>query len=145
MCGFYKLSIDVTSLLHSGWLGTSSYYRLLGVLNPVNRVVYGQLIGLAFGYRSWFFQGNTSGSTCCPSFQASVSLPKLHRHGNLIVGLVATNSGRTSGRCPAKRQIGECRGLSHRFRCLCCYTQQHHQNKRQRQHSRFHHAPPLLS
>lgn len=47
---------------------TSSCHRLLGLLDAVDSVVHGQLVGLAFGDGGGFGCLDFPGSLDCPSF-----------------------------------------------------------------------------
>ena len=60
-----------------GWLRTGSCHRLLGLLDAVDSVVHGQLVGLAFGDGGGFRKTDPTSTTRCPSFQASTAVPQL--------------------------------------------------------------------
>lgn len=60
-----KLSLPFRALF---LLVTSSCHRLLGLLDAVDSVVHGQLVGLAFGDGGGFGCLDFPGSLDCPSF-----------------------------------------------------------------------------
>lgn len=67
---FVLKNISKTSPLckNSAQLRTGSCHRLLGLLDAVDSVVHGQLVGLAFGDGGGFGCLDFPGSLDCPSF-----------------------------------------------------------------------------